>query len=153
MRRLPILLSLALLAGAALASRPLVAAIPGDDESHDVDSALHEGMNQLNRSLRTLRKSLRDESRDAESLLVVAEAERGASRCKTETPPLTAQQPEAERAAYVAEFRRALIEVQRGLLDVEEALLAGDREGAQARLKAVKKLEGPGHDRFAPEEE
>ena len=117
------------------------------------EEALHEGMSQLNRSLRTLRKSLRDEGRNEESLLVVAEAERGASMCKTERPPLTDQQPEAERAAYVADYRRALIEVQRGLLDLEEALLAGDNEKAQELLKAVKKLEGPGHDRFAPEEE
>lgn len=120
---------------------------------HGEEGPLHNGMESLNRSLRTLRKSLRDEARDAESLDALVKAQNAVSACKVETPPLTEKQPEEARAAYVVEFRKLLIRVQHGLLDVEDALLDGNRDRAVELLQATKDLEEPGHDRFTEDED
>ena len=150
-------LSLFLLGGLALASSPLTTASASQDRQrgggeHEEEGPLHEGMSRMNRAMRTLRKSLRDESRNAESLEVIVEAQRAASLTKTETPALTAKQPEAERAAFLVAYRQEIIRVERALLDLEEAVLAGDNEKAQELLKAAKAMEGPGHERFTEEE-
>ncbi len=159
MKRTSLILALPLLCGLAFAFHPSPSTAPlqhehadGDHEHHE-ESALHEGMKQLKRSIRTLRKSLKDEGRNEESLLAIVEAQRGVSLCKTEVPPFTKKQPEAERAAFVLAYRSKLIQVERALLDLEEAMLAGDNEKSQGLLKIVKKMEGPGHDRFTEDED
>jgi hypothetical protein len=149
-----ILLSLLLIGGLGAAFSPVTNAFATQDEhgEHDEEGPIHEGMSKMNRAMRTLRKSLRDESRNAESLQAIVEAQRGASLAKTETPGVTAKQPESERAAFVVEYRLEIIRVERALLDLEEAVLAGDNEKAQELLKSAKSMEGPGHERFTEEE-
>jgi hypothetical protein len=145
------ILALLLIGGLGATFSPVTNAFSLQDE-HEEEGPIHEGMSRMNRAMRTLRKSLRDESRNAESLQVIVEAQRGASLAKTEAPALTAKQPEAERDAFVTAYRLEIIRVERALLDLEEAVLAGDNEKAQELLKAAKAMEGPGHERFTEEE-
>ncbi|HIG11967.1 MAG: hypothetical protein ABGY71_12485 [bacterium] len=147
---LPLATCLVLLAGAA---SPTLQDTQGDHAEDEDQSPLAQGMSRLNRSLRTLRKALRDESRKAESLEAIVDAQRGVSQAKTEVPPFTAAQPEDEREAFVLAYRLQMIQVERDLLDLEKALLSGDDQAAQKMLRTVKRREGPGHEKFTEEEE
>ena len=49
-------------------------------------------------------------------------------------------------------FRAEMIALMRGLLELEEALLADDNEAAQAALRKVREMEDPGHERFTSDE-
>jgi len=124
-----------------------------EEEVEEEKTPLQEGMNELYNGLRTLRKSLKDESRDAESLATLCAMQRGALIAKSETPPLTAKQPADAQAGFVLDYRRQMIAVTRDLLEAENLLLQGKREEARSMLRKVHESEEEGHETFTEDEE
>ena len=116
------------------------------------DSELEERMHAIEDHIRKLRRSLRDEEGTAASLELVAELQADTLACKLLTPHTVENVPEAERAAFLRDYRKTMAELLREEIALEIALLEGDTEAATTAFRAIRAMEDPGHERFAGEE-
>jgi hypothetical protein len=105
-------------------------------------------MEVVEESLGRLRRALRDEGSLEEGLAAVAAMQEATLKAKLLEPPLAALRPEAERAAFVRDYRKMLVQMLEAELAVETALLDGDREAARTRFQALRAFEDQGHERF-----
>jgi hypothetical protein len=151
--RLALALPLAL---AATAFLPLAEAWgPRQDqeqEEHHEESPLHEAMEHMNAALRKADRALK--AGDAATALAgLSEFQRNVVAAKTELPPKAETVPETERAAFVAGYRRTLIDVLRISCDVEQALVEGRLDDARvAFAEKLRPMETTGHERFTDED-
>ena len=139
------------LIGALALAAAFPAALPQEHEEHGEDD-LEENMELIEETLGVLRRELRDPANHPTALERVVVLQRAVLVCKSEQPPMTESLPGAERAAFVTAFRREMVTLLRGLLELEEALLDDNNEAAQAALRRVREMEDPGHERFTEEE-
>jgi len=139
---------LVLLAAAAAAppapAPPCGAPAVADDD----DTPLVQEMEQLDAAMEFLKRSILDAAQDARSLEQVVIAEQACLASKQRTPRMAAGLPDAERARFVADYRRGMIALLAGLLELETALLDGDRERARAAWKKLDRMKDEGHDAF-----
>src|SRR5262245_10601007 len=89
----------------------------GDDGKKEEESVLHQQMEKIERGLKRLRRDVKDPAKNASSLEIVAGIEAAALECKLQVPPLAAKKPEAERAAFVRDYRKTLAGVVKDMLD------------------------------------
>ncbi len=150
----------------ALATRCLAASLAlglafvalGDDEKAAPgkkpreETPLEHNMEQIEHGIKKLRRDLKDAANNAASLEIVLGMQDAVSKCKVMIPPLTEKKPEAERAAFVRDYRKTLIAVQKDMLDLELAILDGDQAKAQETLKRVNAAEDPGHEKFTEDD-
>lgn len=115
--------------------------------------ALEQAMHRFEDHLRFLRRSLKEPAQDEQSLEHIWQAEQDALAAKALVPEMAAAIAEAERAAFVTDYRKEMVKLVAAMLELEAAFLSGDREATQAAYKAVKALEKPAHERFRVEEE
>lgn len=119
----------------------------GSDEGEQ-ESPLHQAMERIERGLKKIRREVKDAKSFDASLEAVVDMQNAAGETKLMTPPITEKQPEAERAAFVKDYRKRMIAVQKDLLDLEIALLDGDAAKAQELVKKVSDAEDSGHEKF-----
>ena len=119
---------------------------------HEEHSPLEERMHAMEDSIRALRRSLKDPTKQADSLALLAKLEADIVVAKGETPRLAAKVPEAERAKFLVDFRLEMIAMLEHALAVEKAVLAGTPEAVQAAFEKLRGLEDPAHARFTEEE-
>lgn len=147
---------LSALCAAGLALSPALFAPPGGlvrqeaapEHAQEPHSPLSEAMEVVEESLGRLRRALRDEGSLEEGLAAVAAMQEATLKAKLLEPPLAALRPEAERAAFVRDYRKMLVQMLEAELAVETALLDGDREAARTRFQALRAFEDQGHERF-----
>lgn len=144
-------LLLALLPAAALSLGLAGGASPTTPQDHE-ESPLEEAMLDLEEAVGKLRRTLRDEAKTAESLEYLLLAQRATFRARLETPSMTADLPEADRAAFQRDYRKVMVELLTTQLRLETALLDGDLETARATFKEMRPIEDKGHDRFTHDE-
>jgi hypothetical protein len=113
------------------------------------EDALYDQMLAMDDARAVLRKAMRDPARNEECLKLVVVMQKAAMECKLLSPPHTADQPEGDRAAYVARFRKGLIGVIHELLNLEAAFLDGDDDKAKEIYEKIEGLEEKGHDDFS----
>lgn len=124
------------------------ASAASQDEEHE-ETPLAAAMTEIADGLRILRRSVRDPEALEDSLAAVASCQKASHLCKSHAPAMAANLPEAERPAFIKAYRLEMIVLERGLLDLEEALLVGkDEDTLRALYKALKELEDPAHERF-----
>lgn len=112
------------------------------------EGALDDSMQTLQAGVKGLDKAL--EKKDvAKALELVADMQKAAHEAKLGTPPKSAEVAEAEKAKFLAGYRLKFIELERGLLDVEAALVEGKTDDAKKALDAkVKPVKKTGHDAY-----
>jgi len=114
------------------------------------EGPLAEAMEAIEDELRALREGMKKGAEGTpDCLRAVAALQVAAGEAKVAVPPMAEEKEGAERADFLREFRRSLIGMQRKLLDLEERLLDGKLEEAQALYKEVRRMEDSGHERFA----
>jgi hypothetical protein len=113
------------------------------------EDALKLAMETIEHGLGRLRRALREDQPDVEGgLAAVAGMQEATLRAKLLLPPMAAGVPEAERAGFVREYRRMLVELATAELALEAALLEGDLPSARERFQEVRAFEDAGHERF-----
>lgn len=112
------------------------------------ESPLHQAMERIERGLKKLRREVKDPAKNATSLETLLDMQDAAGKTKVMIPPITEKQPEAERDAFVKDYRKRMIAVQKDLLDLEIAILDGDTAKAQELVKKVSDAEDSGHEKF-----
>ncbi len=138
-----------------LLALPLLALpfVQEQEHAEHEETPLEEQMLLLEENLGKLRRSLRDEAKTDESLAALLAMQAATMRSKVLVPEMAAEIPEAEREAFVADFRKTLIDLLREQLALEVALIDGDREEAKAIFKRIRATEESGHEKFTHEEE
>ena len=118
---------------------------PADD-----GRALHEEMEAANRSLRALTRQIKDKSRNASSLTLIAEMQKHTLASKSMTPGGAATRPADEQPKYLTEYRQRIIQVLKTELDLEQQILEGKNDEAANTIKSLRQLEQQGHKAFVP---
>lgn len=124
----------------------------GGGESMSVEAA----MKLMDRSLERLDTLVGDPAKQGEALVAIGEVERGCLAAKNQPAPrdvLERATDADDRTAFAAEYRRDLLQAMRGLLDAEEALLAGNTTHAREALARVSDIQKKGHERFGVKED
>ena len=139
MKRLHLLLTVMLIAPA------IVFAEPKKDRP---DTDIEKAMEKMAGTYRKLRRQVTDPAQNAASLELVVAIKADATEARKYPPLKAADLPEADRAAFVENFREKLDEflVTAGRLD--DALKAGNNEEAAGLVAELGKIQKADHKEF-----
>lgn len=119
-----------------------------EKQEPETETELARQMEIVEDGLRSLRRSVRDPAKKADSLAAVIACERAIVAAKSEVPSMAARVPEAEREAFVTAFRLEMLGLLENFLVLEKALLEGRNDELRDLYKVLKGLEDPAHERF-----
>lgn len=139
-------------ARARAAIAPQDGAQPAAEAQAEAEGPLQIAMEAIEENLGRLRRALREDADVPEALAAVAAMQEATLRAKLLEPPMAAKIPEAERPAFLRDFRKLLIRLATTQLALETALLDGDLESARALFKEVRAFEDQGHERFTEDD-
>ena len=80
----------------------------------------------------------------------IAAATTSVIEAKKHAPRAASTQPEEKRADFIKSYQIEMNKVLRGILDLEDALLANDLKAAEKAMKAFSAMEKAGHKVFKP---
>jgi soluble cytochrome b562 len=119
---------------------------------HEEETPLSQQMEHLEQAMHFLKRTLRDPAFDAAKrdacLAQVANAQAACVAAKLLIPKMAATTPEAERPAFVTDFRKGVATLLIEFTNLELALLNGDKDAALASYKKLEKMEDEGHNNF-----
>lgn len=123
-----------------------VAQEPEEDHEHTV---IEDQMKKIKGGMRSLRRGLRSAETLPTALPVILDMQAAAQIAKAEIPKMAEGiADEKERAAFVVAYRTGMIATQKMMLELEEAVLAGDLEACAKLYTALGEGKDKGHDRF-----
>ena len=112
------------------------------------DEALKEAMHQMEQALESLGKGVKADNRD-EALATLAKFEAAVMSAKEKTPPSAAKVEEKKRAAFVADYRKTLVEGLQFACAAELAILDGKYKEADTLIRnKLGGLKSAGHGKF-----
>ncbi len=115
------------------------------------DTELQKQMEVIEDGMKKLRRSLKKAEDNAQSLETIGKMQAAAIACKTEVPPAAAKVPEADRAKFLAGYRKGMVALVAEMCQMEIALLDGDNAKAEELFKGLKKIEDDGHEKYSEE--
>ena len=116
-------------------------------EEHE-ETPMEVQMERVENAMRSLRRSVRKPEARADSLGHVQECQEGLMLAKDLEPMMAAKIPEAERAAFVRDYRLGMVEALESYLELERALLEERDDDAKELYKKAAGLEDPAHELF-----
>ena len=137
----------------SLALLPLVFVPPQEPRPKEHDTVLGGQMKEIEESMKTLRKLLREPSGRDAALAALVEIQERTLRCKQLEPEAAQKLSGDERSAFVFAYRRSMVDFLALQLEVEAKLLDGDGQGAKETFERLRAMEDPAHERFAPEDD
>jgi soluble cytochrome b562 len=126
---------------------------PAQEKRHDPKSEtpLSQQMERIDDAMHKLKRGVRDSAQRDTCLTEVANAQQACLAAKLLTPKMAPSVPEAERAAFVRDFRKGVAALLVEFTNLEVALLDGDAEKAVASYKKLESMEDEGHNKFTNE--
>jgi hypothetical protein len=121
---------------------------PGAAAQPEHKTPLAKDMDQIGGAMRKLRKQIGDPASNASSLALVAQFRAAAVSAAGETPAWAAEQPDADRAKFVADFQSDMKDFVIKVDSLAAALNANDNAGAAAIYKDLISSESKGHKEF-----
>lgn len=149
-RFVPVLVSALALSAAAIAF------VPRADASAAVsmepaNSTIKKAMDEMNAALKVLSAGVTAENKDA-SLAELEKFEMAVISAKSQTPESAEKIDEKKRPAFVAEFRKALLDALKLACDAEAAIADGKYKDADKLIKnKLGAMKSAGHSKFKPE--
>jgi hypothetical protein len=128
-------------------------AVPAPRAVADDDTQLAQYMDDINKGMRSLRKLLADPESNPQSIEIVRQLQLLGVKAKGEQPALLADIPEADQAAFLTAYAKAMCALVGGFVELEVALLDGDNERAKELRSELNKLKKPGHRDFKKPDE
>lgn len=116
--------------------------------AQEADSPLEGQMKILARGMRTLGNQIGDPSKQQENVSLLESLKKAATDSKTLDPRKTQSIPEAKRAAFLADYRTDLDELNDALNQVEDAVKAGQYDKAKSLIGNVNSIKKEGHGKF-----
>jgi len=139
-----ILLTAALMVIAPVAPRVSFAA---DEKSKDTE--LSKKMEDIQDNLKKLRKSVKDSAANKDTLETLGKLQELTVASKALVPAKAANVPEAERAKFVAGYRKSMAALLEHFCKIETAVLDNDNAKAEELFKQLKKIEDDGHEKYS----
>ena len=142
---------LPLLLGVALVHAQDAAAPAGAPKAPK--TALEKDMGKIGRAYRTLGKQIADATKNDSSLALLVTIHDAAVAAANETPAFTADQAEADRPKFVADYQAKMKDFVAAVDKVTADLKAGDNATAAIDAKKLGQDERAGHKEFRKPEE
>jgi soluble cytochrome b562 len=117
-------------------------------KGHAEETPLSKEMEKIDQAMHLLKRSLRDPAKRDDCLAQVANAQAACVVAKLLAPKMAATTAEAERPAFVADYRKGVAALLIEFTKLEIALLSGDKEAAIASYKKLESMEDEGHNNF-----
>lgn len=120
--------------------------------------SMHDGMEQANRAMRTLKRSQFDAASKTQDLAAVQALQSGLVAAKgdlanAKLSDVAKAKYKDDTASYQKDLRKMLIDTAMEALKLELAINAGDSAAAAKSRDALEAMEEAGHKQFQPEEE
>lgn len=135
---------------AALLALSFVAAPVRSAEKKGTDSPLGQAMEELGKSVKALRKSVKDPAKNADSLKLVETAEKAAKTSRDLTPTVVEKAPKDKQAELLDGYKKSMDNVIATLGTLKQQIKDGKNEDASETLKKLKDLEESGHEKYNP---
>ena len=123
------------------------------EEAKVKKSELSGEMEDMDESMKKLKRTVRKAEQNPESLKLIAEMQAKCVSSKGMIPTKVEKLPEAERAKFITAYRKEMAAVIIDLCQMEQALLDGDNDKAKEIYKAIGEREDKDHDLFMQKEE
>jgi len=120
----------------------------GHDEG---DTPLAQQMERIDAALHMLKRGVRDPAQRDACLTEITNAQQACLAAKLLTPKMAPTVPEADRPAFVRDFRKGVAALLVEFTNLEVAVLDGETERAVALHKKLESMEDEGHNRFTNE--
>lgn len=113
--------------------------------------AIEDAMHQMDEALKTLSKPVTPETR-VEALDALAKFQLAVIAAKAETPETAAKIDEKKRPAFLADYRKSLVEALKLACDAETAILNDKYKDADGLIRnKLSALKSSGHSKFKGE--
>ena len=118
------------------------------------ETAIESQMNTMKVALRTLKLALQTPS-EADKAKYIGNVDTligAATKARDGEPEMTSKVPEAERAQFVADYRKSIDDLIAMFGKLKEQLNAGDWEAAKNQIRLINRAQGQGHEKFRSED-
>jgi soluble cytochrome b562 len=119
-----------------------------DGKKHEAETPLAQQMEKIDDAMNFLKRGLRDPAKRDDCLAQVATAQAACVAAKLLVPKLAATTADAERPAFVKNYRKGMASLLIELTNLELALLNGEKDAALASYKKLEAMEEDGHNSF-----
>lgn len=107
--------------------------------------SLEGNMKAMNRAFKTIGRQIDDASKDESTLKLVSDLEAATASAKGQLPDQIAKLEGEAKTAAMADYRRMMMQSLKDAIELEEALIAGNREGAKAAYAKIDAQMRDGH--------
>jgi glycerol-3-phosphate O-acyltransferase len=144
-----------ILRGAAMAIALFCLAAPRLSlaQEHKQKSELHQHMEEMDKSFKQLKRTIRSEAQDKQSLELLNKIEQIAVTCKGMVPSKTKTEPADKQDKFVLAYRKEMAHLISDFCAMETALLDGDHAKAEELYKKIADDKENGHDKFMDDED
>ena len=114
------------------------------------ETIIESQMNTMKVALRTLKLALQTPS-EADKAKYIANVDTligAATKARDHEPEMTSKVPEAERAQFVADYRKSIDDLIALFGKLKEQLNAGEWEAAKNQIRLINRAQGEGHEKF-----
>jgi hypothetical protein len=123
-------------------------ASPASTALDPVDASIKQSMDQMNDAMKALSKPITPENKEA-ALEELTKFETAIIAAKSLTPSTAAKVDEKKRPAFVAEFRKSLVEALKFACDAEVAIAEGKYKDADKLINnKLAAMKSAGHSKF-----
>ena len=122
-------------------------------QEHKQKSELHERMEEMDKSFKQLKRTIRSEAQDKQSLELLNKIEQIAVTCKGMVPSKTKTEPADKQDKFVLAYRKEMAHLISDFCAMETALLDGDHAKAEQLYKKIAQDKEDGHDKFMEDED
>jgi hypothetical protein len=112
-------------------------------EEHE--SPLHDEMESMNRSFRSVGRQYADPAQKASTLSLVADMQKHAQKARTLTPPKADKLSGDEQTKYVDTFHKDLDALLKEIGNLQLAIIADQTDVAKAEIDKIAQLKGSSH--------
>lgn len=116
------------------------------------DTPLAKEMKVVNKNLRTLKRQVGEAEKKAENLELLAAIKKSLDASMKLEPAKTKDQPAAQKAAYLDNYKKQMTDVAKAFDDVEAAVKAGKPDDAKAAFEKLSEMKEKGHKDFGADE-
>ena len=113
--------------------------------------ALLDAMEEVQSGMRALRKMIKTPDQKDACVELIGNMQKQLASIVTEVPKPFGELSDADRLTWGVDFKRGILATAMKLVDLEEQVLKGEVERAQATYKELGKMKKSGHEKFMPE--
>jgi hypothetical protein len=117
------------------------------------DTPLAKEMKTVNKSLRTLKRQVSDSSKKSENLELLATIKKSLDAAMKLEPAKTKDQPAAQKAAYVENYKKQMTDLEKTFGEVEAAVKADKPDDAKKLFEKLSEEKEKGHKDFGADDD